>query len=271
MYNQFFGLRANPFSVNPDLRFLFLTRHAQEPRACLTYGIQSRRCFILLSGEVGTGKTTLLNKLLDRYRAGETAVLIIDEVQNLSLQVLEEIRMLTNLETATEKLLQIVLAGQPELEEKVSLPQLRQLRQRITLRCRTQPLTGEETRAYIAQRLKIAGGHGCSIFDKQALEAVHKYARGIPRIINLLCDHALLSAFVDKQRDVGAEVIEAVAREFDLLQPQSAQQVSDPSLVETLHNGALLTDRFRRPALDSATTGKPGSERSSRAVYSNEK
>lgn len=323
MYNQFFGLRANPFSVNPDPRFLFLTRHAQEALACLTYGIQSRRGFILLSGEVGTGKTTLLNKLLDwlrgqrvatafvfnsqldapdlfdyiladfgivcesrmksqvllrlyhwlldRYRAGETAVLIIDEAQNLSLQVLEEIRMLTNLETATEKLLQIVLAGQPELEEKVSLPQLRQLRQRITLRCRTQPLTGEETRAYIAQRLKIAGGNGCSIFDQQALEAVHKYARGIPRIINLLCDHALLSAFVDKQRDVGAEVIEAVAREFDLLQPQSAQQVSDPSLVETLHNVALLTDRFRRPASDSATTGKPGSERSSRAVDSNEK
>ena len=323
MYNQFFGLRTNPFSVNPDPRFMFLTRHFQEALACLTYGIQSRRGFVLLSGEVGTGKTTLLNKLLDwlrgqrvatafifnsqldvpevfdymladfgihcesrlksqvllhlyhwlldRYRAGETAVLIIDEAQNLSPQVLEEIRLLTNLETSTEKLLQIVLAGQPELEQKLNLPQLRQLRQRITLRCKTQPLTQEETSAYIAQRLKIAGGNGHAIFSPGAVEAVHKYAGGIPRVINLLCDHALLSAFVDKQQQVGAELIEGVAREFDLLQPQMSQQVSNGDLVETLHNLALLTERFRHPGILSGVPEGRGSESHPKVVDGDEK
>ena len=323
MYKQFFGLRANPFSVNPDPRFLFLTRHSQEALACLTYGIQSRRGFVLLTGEVGTGKTTLLNKLLDwlrgqrvatafifnsqlnvpemfdymladfgihcesrlksqvllhlyhwlvdRYRAGETAVLIIDEAQNLSAEALEEIRLLTNLETTTEKLLQVVLAGQPELEQKLKAPRLRQLRQRITLRCQTQPLTAEETRAYVDQRLKIAGSNGNPIFNQEALEAVHKYARGIPRIINLLCDHSLLSAFVDKQSQVGADLIEGVAREFDLLQPQASQQVSNGELAETLHNLALLTERFRHPAALSGMPEKSGPESPTRVVDNNER
>ena len=207
MYKEFYGLRANPFNVNPDPRYLFLTRHTEEALACLTYGIQSRKGFVLLTGEVGTGKTTLINKLLewlrlqqvatafvfnsrlnvpqfldymmadfgipcdtksksqillklynwllDRYRAGETAVLIVDEAQNLSEELLEEIRMLTNLETFTEKLLQIVLVGQPELEQKLKQPQLRQLRQRLTLRAKTHPLTLEETKAYVQQRLRI--------------------------------------------------------------------------------------------------------------------
>jgi len=323
MYKQFFGLRTNPFSVNPDPRFMFLTRHSQEALACLTYGIQSRRGFVLLSGEVGTGKTTLLNKLLDwlrgqrvatafifnsqldtpeifdymladfgipcesrlksqvllrlyhwlldRYRAGETAVLIIDEAQNLSPQVLEEIRLLTNLETATEKLLQIVLAGQPELEQKLNMPQLRQLRQRITLRCKTQPLTEEETGAYVGQRLKIAGSNGNPIFSQEALAAVHKYAGGIPRVINLLCDHALLSAFVDKQKQVGAELIEGVAREFDLLRPQALQPESSGELIETLHNLALLTERFRRPGALSGMPEPRGPESPGKVVDSNEK
>jgi general secretion pathway protein A len=304
MYKQFFGLRANPFNVNPDPRYLYLTRHTQEALACLTYGIQSRRGFILLTGEVGTGKTTLLNKLLDwlrgqrvatafvfnsrldvpqlfdymladfgiecdsqlksqvllrlyqwlldRYRAGETAVLIIDEAQNLSTQVLEEIRLLTNLETATAKLLQIVLAGQPELQQKLALPEMRQLKQRITLRCKTQPLTLEETSAYIAQRLKIAGSNGHEIFSPEALQAVHEYARGIPRVINLLCDHALISAFVDQQQQVGSVLIEGVAREFDLLQPEPEQPgMGGGELMETLRSVAVLTERFRRPPASS--------------------
>src|SRR6516164_519052 len=212
MYKEFFGLRANPFNVNPDPRYLFLTRHTEEALACLTYGIQTRKGFVLLTGEVGTGKTTLINKLLewlrlqqvatafvfnsrmdvpqfldymmadfgipceskdksqsllrlynwllDRYRAGETAVLIVDEAQSLSEEVLEEIRMMTNLETFTEKLLQIVLSGQPELEQKLRQPQLRQLKQRIMLRCLTSPLTKEQTGEYIAERLRIAGASG---------------------------------------------------------------------------------------------------------------
>ena len=143
-------------------------------------------------------------------------MLIIDEAQNLSLQVLEEIRLLTNLETSTEKLLQIVLTGQPELEEKLKLPQLRQLRQRITLRCRTAPLTLEETFGYIAERLRIAGANGEPIFSKEAIQTVHMYSRGIPRVVNLLCEHALINAYVDHLRPVPAHLVEEVAREFQL-------------------------------------------------------
>jgi type II secretory pathway predicted ATPase ExeA len=307
MYKEFFGLRANPFNMNPDPRYLFLTRHTEEALACLTYGIQSRKGFVLLSGEVGTGKTTLINKLLewlrlqqvptafvfnsrlnvtqfmdymmadfgipcdskaksqillrlynwllDRYRAGETAVLIVDEAQNLSDEVLEEIRMLTNLETFTEKLLQIVLVGQPELEQKLKQPHLRQLKQRVTLRARTHPLSLEETNAYVQQRLRIAGSNGRQIFDPQALTAVHKYALGIPRVINLLCEHCLVSAFVDQQETVQPEVVEAVARDFDLSDDHLSAAAATPipangaeriDLVDALRSLAILADRLRR-------------------------
>ena len=268
MYQRFFGLRESPFNVNPDPRYLFLTQQIQEALAGLTYGIQNRKGFILLTGEVGTGKTTLLNRLLDwlrgqrvatayifnsrmdvnhlfdfmmadfeipcesreksqvllrlnqwlleRYRAGETAVLIVDEAQNLSPDVLEEIRLLTNLETSTEKLLQIVLTGQPELEEKLKMPSLRQLRQRITLRCRTAPLTLEETFGYVAERLRIAGANGEPIFSKEAIQTIQTYSRGIPRVVNLLCEHAMINAYVDGVRPIPAHLIEEVAREFQL-------------------------------------------------------
>ncbi|HLH07349.1 MAG TPA: AAA family ATPase [Terriglobales bacterium] len=268
MYKSYFGLKANPFNVNPDPRFLFVTQHTREALACLAYGVQNRKGFMLLTGEVGTGKTTLLNKLLewlktqrvssaflfnprlqvmeffefmfadfgipyrpkdkgqcllklnqwllDRYRGREAAVLIVDEAQNLSAEMLEEIRLLTNLETSTEKLLQIVLSGQPELEHKLKLPELRQLRQRITLRCRTRALTADETGAYIDQRLKIAGANGTPIFSAEATEVIFKYSQGIPRVINLLCEHSLISAFADQKRPILPEVIEEVAREFEL-------------------------------------------------------
>jgi general secretion pathway protein A len=306
MYKKFFGLRENPFNVNPDPRFLFPTRHTEEAFAVLTYGIQARKGFITLTGEVGTGKTTLLNKLLDwlhqenlatafvfnsrlnvtqfldfmmadfgipcdiklksqvlirlnhwlleRYRAGETAVLIVDEAQNLSPQVLEEIRLLTNLETATEKLLQIVLSGQPELDQKLSQPGLRQLRQRITLRCKTYPLTLEETTGYIHERLRVAGGDAQPVFSSEAIEALHRYSRGIPRVVNMLCEHALISAFVDQKRPVEAPTIDEVAREFDLHQIDPIAQPVNPepagenaSLMEALQNLATLVDRLRRP------------------------
>jgi general secretion pathway protein A len=305
MYKKFFGLRENPFNVNPDPRYLYMTGHAQEALACLTYGIQNRKGFVLLTGEVGTGKTTLLNKLLDwlhreriptafvfnprlnvtqfldfmmadfglpcdpkmksqtllkfnhwlleRHRAGETAVLVVDEAQNLSPQVMEEIRLLTNLETSTEKLLQIVLAGQPELEVKLSQPQLRQLRQRITLRSKTHPLNRTETVAYVAERLKVAGSDGHEIFSPEALEAVFRYSKGIPRVVNLLCEHALISAFVDQKPRVEPEVIDEVAREFDLHRPEAEPPPAElPSgenvrLMEALTGLATLMDRLRRP------------------------
>jgi type II secretory pathway predicted ATPase ExeA len=279
MYKEFFGLRANPFNVNPDPRYLFLTHHTEEALACLTYGIQSRKGFVLLTGEVGTGKTTLINKLqewlrlqqvatafifnsrmntaqfldymmadfgipyeskaksqillqfynwlLDRYRAGEAAVLIVDEAQNLGDEVLEEIRMLTNLETHTEKLLQIVLVGQPELEQKLKQSNLRQLRQRLTLRAKTHPLTLEETKAYIRQRLRIAGSDGQQIFDPESVVLIHRYANGIPRIINLLCEHCLVSAFVDQQKVILPAVVDAVAQEFDLVEGMAAEAMTE--------------------------------------------
>ncbi|MGH9512636.1 MAG: ExeA family protein [Terriglobales bacterium] len=298
MYKEFFKLRANPFNVNPDPRYLFLTRHTEEALACLTYGIQSRKGFVLLTGEVGTGKTTLINKLLewlrtqqvptafvfnsrlnvpqfldymmadfgipsdsrsksqillrlynwllDRYRAGETAVLIVDEAQGLSDELLEEIRMMTNLETFTEKLLQIVLVGQPELELKLKQPNLRQLRQRLTLRAKTYPLTEDETKSYVAQRLRIAGWNGQTIFDPESLLAIHRYSSGIPRVVNLICEHCLVSAFVDQQRIVTAGVVEVVARDFDLVDnPVSGIAVPDD------HDSSL--------SLDSALDAPPPS------------
>jgi general secretion pathway protein A len=195
----------------------------------------------------------LYNWLLDRYRAGETAVLIVDEAQNLSEEVLEEIRMLTNLETFTEKLLQIVLVGQPELEQKLKQPQLRQLRQRLTLRAKTHALTEDETRAYVQQRLRIAGSNGQQVFEPDAIAAIHYYAAGIPRVINLLCEHCLVSAFVDQQKIIGPGVVEAVARDFDLGE-QSAPAMAAPSnptaptldLVEALRSLATLADHLRQ-------------------------
>ena len=268
MYKSFYGLKENPFNVNPDPRFLYLTKQIEEALTGLMYGIQTRKGFITLTGEVGTGKTTLVNRLLDwlhhrkartaflfnsrmnsnqlfdfilaefdipcdsksksqqllklnhwlldRYRAGETVVLIIDEAQNLTYPVLEEIRLLTNLETSTEKLLQIVLSGQPELEEKLKLPQLRQLRQRIMLRCRTSPLSQEHTQEYISERLRIAGASGDAIFSAKAVEAIHVYSLGIPRVINLLCEHSLVNGFVDQQRPIQPKIVEDVAHEFQL-------------------------------------------------------
>jgi len=192
----------------------------------------------------------LYNWLLDRYRAGETAVLIVDEAQNLTDEVLEEIRMLTNLETFTEKLLQIVLVGQPELEQKLKQPQLRQLRQRLTLRARTHSLSLEETKAYIEQRLRIAGANGEQIFDPQAVVEIHRCANGIPRVINLLCEHSLVSAFVDQQRLIGPGVVETVARDFDLGDNLIAASVAAPErekldLVETLRSLASLANRLQ--------------------------
>jgi general secretion pathway protein A len=268
MYKGFYGLKESPFNANPDPRFLYLTSQVEEALTGLMYGIQTRKGFITLTGEVGTGKTTLVNRLLDwlhhrrartaflfnsrmntnqlfdfilaefeiscdsksksqqlmslnhwlldRYRAGETAVLILDEAQNLTYPVLEEVRLLTNLETSTDKLLQIVLSGQPELEDKLRLPQLRQLRQRIMLRCKTAPLTKEQTYDYILKRLKIAGADDQPIFGIEAMDAIYLYSLGIPRVVNLLCEHSLVNAYVDQQRPIKAKIVEDVAREFQL-------------------------------------------------------
>jgi general secretion pathway protein A len=268
MYKDFFALRENPFNINPDPRYLFLTPQTQESLDQLTYGIHARKGLMLLTGDVGTGKTTLINRLLDwlrqqqtptafifnshlevnhlfdfiladfglpfdsglkssalmrlnqwlleRYRAGETPVLIVDEAQGLATHVLEEIRMLLNLETSRDKLLQIVLAGQPALEERLKRPELRQVKQRIALRCKTAALTLEETHNYIQARLHIAGANGKPVFASEAIDAVNFYSRGIPRVINLLCENALISAYVENVQPVPENIVAEVARAFQL-------------------------------------------------------
>jgi type II secretory pathway predicted ATPase ExeA len=288
MYKNYFGLKDNPFNVNPDPRYLFLTKEIEEALSGLMYGVQNRKGFITLIGEVGTGKTTLINRLvdwlhqrrvrtaflfnsrmntnqlfdfilaefgiscesqtksqqlmkfnqwlLDRYRAGETTVLIVDEAQNLTYPVLEEIRLLTNLETSTEKLLQIVLSGQQELEEKLKLPQLRQLRQRIMLRCKTTPLTKEQTHDYIAERLRIAGASGELIFAPKTVETIHLYSMGIPRVINLLCEHSLINAYVEQQRPILPKIVEDVAHEFQLDEVEPAAPAGSTRIDADVYN-----------------------------------
>ena len=263
---SFFGLQENPFAVSPDPRYLFMTPRIQEAWEAIEYGIRSREGIILLTGEAGTGKTSLIRRLLDwlresrtptayifnshleskhlydfmladfgvrpdpqwrgnalmclgqwlpeRCREGRVPVLIVDEAQGLPLHVLEEIRLLLNLETPQEKLLQIVLAGQPELEEKLNRPETRHLKQRISLRCKTAPLTPKEARDYIRARLDVAGAAGRLIFSPDAADAVHAYSRGIPRVMNLLCEHALIDAYAGNMSIVPARVVEDVAREF---------------------------------------------------------
>ena len=282
MYKTFFGLQANPFGISPDPRFLYMMPHTREALANLEYGISSRKGFIVLTGEVGTGKTTLLNRalasfeasrvhtsfvfnprletldlfefilsdfgipivnrtkssmliqlnrwLIERFREGETCVVVIDEAQNLSLDLLEEVRLLTNLETGSQKLLQIILSGQPELEDKLRQPVVRQLRQRISLWCRTQALTQAETARYITERLRIAGTTE-TIFPPDTVIAIHRVSRGIPRIINLLCEHSLMVAYADQERQIPPAIVAYVAEDQGL----DAQ----PFLVSSHHGNSM--------------------------------
>jgi general secretion pathway protein A len=241
--------------------------HTREALACLEYGISARKGFTVLTGEVGTGKTTLLRRalstfsnrrvstafvfnprldvldflefvltdfglvptartksgmllqlnrwLVEKYRMKETCVVVVDEAQNLSWELLEEIRLLTNLETSSEKLLQIVLSGQSELEEKLRHPSVRQLRQRVSLWCRTQALTESQTHAYVAERLRIAGA-SWQIFPPEVLNLVHRYSRGIPRMVNMICEHTLILAYVEQNKHVTPAMVESVAAELEL-------------------------------------------------------
>lgn len=299
MYKHFFGLRENPFSVNPDPRYLFLTPLTRQALDELKYGIQARKGLILLTGEVGTGKTTLINRLLDqlgelqptafifnshletnhlldfmladfgvpfdsglnnnvlmrlnrwlleRYRAGETPVLIVDEAQGLPIHVLEEIRMLLNLETPREKLLQIVLVGQPELEERIKRPELRQIKQRVALRCKTAALALQETHDYIQSRLDIAGANGKPVFAPQAMDAVHLYSRGIPRVMNLLCENALINAYLEYVQPVPVHIVEEIACKFQfddvkpVTPPRDAGNVPDFNFVAPQSRSVNLRD-----------------------------
>jgi type II secretory pathway predicted ATPase ExeA len=285
MYKSFFGLRILPFGASPDPRFLCMMPQIREALACLQYGIATRKGFVVMTGEVGTGKTTLLKTvlstfskdrvasafvfnprldvldflefvltdfgippktrtksgmllqlnrwLIERFRNRGLCVIVVDEAQNLSWELLEEIRLLTNLETSSEKLLQIVLSGQPELEEKLRAPSVRQLRQRISIWCRTQALTAEQTRTYIAERLRIAGAQE-PVLSPEAVELVHQYSNGIPRVINLICEHALISAYVEQIKPIPARIIESVSMELNLdQQPFVISPIALSGLSET--------------------------------------
>jgi len=265
MYEKFFYLTENPFNITPDPRYLYLSSKHAEAIDLLLYGIKNKKGFIMLTGEVGTGKTTLCRAIMERLPvrtesalilnpmlsgtdllrtitddfglrvegesvkahldslngflikaagSGCTAVVIIDEAQNLSAPTLEMIRMLTNLETEKEKLLQIVLIGQPELRTKLAAPGLRQLNQRITVRYDLTPLDYEETEAYIHNRLFIAGGGATVRFESDATRAVFGASLGIPRVINIVCDRVLTSAYIEESRKVDARIVERALEEL---------------------------------------------------------
>ncbi|MGH7414227.1 MAG: ExeA family protein [Candidatus Rokuibacteriota bacterium] len=263
IYLDFYGLVKEPFGATPDPDLLYATHGHREALAQLSYAIQERKGFILLTAEVGTGKTTLLqalrreldantvvayvsnsmlpfqgileymleefeiakpgeshsqrlmtlqNFLVERHRSGQNTVLILDEAQNLYPQTLEQIRLLSNFETTTEKILQIVLVGQPELKMKLELPELRQLGQRIGMRCSIPPLTPAGTRNYIRTRLRLAGSTDPGLFGEEALTRIAEYAGGIPRIVNTLCDHSLLIGYADQTRRIDRAIVDEAIR-----------------------------------------------------------
>jgi len=185
-----------------------------------------------------SGMLLHLNRwLIERFRDRGLCVIVVDEAQNLSWELLEEIRLLTNLETSSEKLLQIVLSGQPELEEKLRNPCVRQLRQRVSVWCKTMPLTCEQTMAYIEERLHIAGADQ-SVFLPEAAQLVHHHSKGIPRIINLICEHALISAYVEQVKPIPARIVESVSTELDL---DEQPFVISPLAMSGMHENTLPT------------------------------
>ena len=269
MYKSFYNLQRNPFEITPDPSFLFPTTRHNEALASLYYGVTAHRGFVVLTGEVGTGKTLILRSLLgllqrrdvafalifnptlsplefmryialdfglpvtgkakdelihvlngfllQRHQKGLTTILVVDEAHHLSPEVLEEIRLLTNLETSQQKLLQIILAGQPELDQKLDSHELRQLKQRIALRCHLDSLSVNETGEYMRRRLQIGGVTGAiQIFSGPAIEAVFRHSRGIPRLINTICENALLAGYAKHAATITSEIIDDVARELRL-------------------------------------------------------
>lgn len=269
MYKSFYKLKLNPFEITPDPSFLFSTARHNEALASLYYGVRARKGFVVLTGEVGTGKTLLVRCVLEllrrtgvafayvfnpslsplefvRYIAGDfglpvagkakdeivlslssflvdrhqkklSTLLVVDEAHHLSPELLEEIRLLTNLETTQQKLLQIVLAGQPELDEMLDSYELRQLKQRVALRCHLEPLDLEGTSGYMQRRLEVAGGAAATtIFSDAATEAIYRHSKGFPRMINTICENALLLGYAHKMPTIPAEVIEEVAADLRL-------------------------------------------------------
>lgn len=277
MYNAYFGFEESPFSLSPDPAFLYRSNQHEEALANLIYGVQSRKGFIVLTGEVGTGKTTMLECLRDFLESqriefafifnsritpdqffemlaydldlrcnrtsktevlialnemliqqtsmGRTSVLIVDEAHNLDWEVLEEIRMLGNLENRHGKLLQIILAGQPELDRKIEAPNLRNLKQRIVLRCNLSPFSEADAAEYINSRLEKAGMPNQQVFSPELISEIHVRSQGIPRVINAVCDNLLLTAFAMEKKVCNREMLDEVCRDMHLEWPGSRPRV----------------------------------------------
>jgi len=276
MYKQFYGLRDIPFSLAPDPKYLFRTESLLEVFANLQYGIENGKGIVVVTGEVGTGKTTTLrfmlqsldrsvsaayifnpilstaeffdllagefglpaqesksgmlralgNMLIARHSQGLRTVLIVDEAHLLPPHLLEEIRLLSNFETNREKLLQIILCGQPELHELLVKPELRQLKQRVSLKSSIKALTSHETGEYIRWRLRIAGCTDESLFDQEAVGSVHQFSGGIPRIINNICDNALLTGFSEDSQKITGAIIDSVVEDLDLTSVSHSSKTS---------------------------------------------
>jgi len=305
MYETFYGLTRSPFELSPDPRFFFPTPSHNEALATLSYAVMRRKGFVVVTGEVGTGKTLLLRYLLEsisrnnvacafvynprlsvqdflayvltdlklplagrtkgemlsylndyllvRSRRGATTAIIVDEAHLLNWELLEEIRLLTNLETSQHKLVQMVLVGQPELDEKLDSPQLRQLKQRVSLRCQLKPLTFEQVKGYIYRRLALAGAnsHATTIFSDEAVSVVYDFSHGIPRIINNICENSLLSGYGRQMKEISAELVREVASDLRLntaaIGSTEGQQGSDTGTgIPLASPGGLMPDSLTR-------------------------
>jgi general secretion pathway protein A len=314
MYHEYYGLSERPFDLTPNTRYLYLTPMHREALAAVQYGITSRRGIIVVTGEAGTGKTTivraalralrgenvrqtylnnpaltrdeflqfltkafrlgadtalsktdLLSKLtanLAKFHAqGQVTALVVDEAQSLPHELLEEIRLLANIETSTAKLLQVVLVGQPELAERLNDSSLRQLKQRVAIRATLRPLDLRATAALIAGRIRVAGGNPPEVFTPAAIELVYRYSGGVARTINVICDNALLSGFAAEQRPVGPALVEEVCRDFDLVPHASAAKPSRTPQSIDAPGGTLGArveqDRAATGTLDAAGAAGP--------------
>ena len=313
MYKKFYKLQRNPFEITPDPSFLYLTGRHKEALAALYHGVHRRKGFVVLTGEVGTGKTLLIRCLLQllsgsevnyayvfntrisaleflqyiatdlglsvwgknkaqvlhelsrfvvtRHQKNLATLIVVDEAHHLTTEILEEVRLLTNLETAQQKLVQIMLVGQPELAEKLDSFELRQLKQRVALRCKLEPLNLEETIGYVRRRLQLAGAgnNGNDFLPDATIAKIHRRAGGIPRVINTLCENALITAFARQLPQVNTAIVQEVAKDFCLgvtSSPQTQTSTGNDELLEAMRTLLELHDRLRgtrkmhRPSLE---------------------
>ena len=289
MYEKFYGLKETPFRMTPDSKFFYPSPKHTEALSSLLYTIQQRKGFVVITGEIGAGKTTVCQALLRKldfntkvarifnthltnrellvavledleipYQMGTkgkllsqlydylitqafsgiNVVILIDEAQNMTPTVLEEVRMLSNLETEKEKLIQIVLVGQPQLQDKLKMPKLEQLRQRVVLHYHITPLNVQETKEYVRHRLDVAGGNP-ETFHEEALDRVYAFSKGVPRLVNLICDGALLSGFLYNQKRITLEIMDEVMREAPLQIQRSGEALSSEENITILEKEEL--------------------------------